>query len=241
MSMLHVTKSHKISQSIKTFPFKRLPREIRDQIYDHVFGPGESAIAVCHTIRRMPIPTYLNSAPLRDPSVRLALFLVDCQISQESIKSFYSRRNFCLYLSTGDKYSNQVLSGIGKQCLDLIRTIRYSVALFSDVFGSGKDIWRETFQHLRSACGLRTLEIDLGMTDMTRHRLTPREWAELELCLVGIKGRVDLLVYNTCRVLGWHNPVDRENMIILQSNCWTCKKGETEWSTKKRVYRAELY
>lgn len=230
---------------MKIFPFKRLPREIRDQIYDYVFGPGEvnmTATAAYHTLNRRPTSTGPNFASLQDPPVRLALLSVDREIFHESIQSFYSRRKFSIGLRVGDEVANQALDGIGKHRLDLIRTIRYSVTMFSHASLASEKLWRETFRHLRSASGLQTLKIDLGTTFTTNGGLTPSEWVELDLCLVDIKGRVNLLVHNTCCVFVRQHPVECEGIttkLARKSNSWTCKKGETEWSTMKSVYRAE--
>lgn len=186
----------------------------------------------------------------------LALLSVDRQILNEGVQSFYSRRAFCIGLREENGYANQFLEGIGRQRLDLIRTIIYSVTLFSEkdwdksaqwhqLFRSPtKTLWRETFGRLRSACGLRTLVIDLGMTPVSRRGPTPSEWAELESCLVGIKGRVDLFVCNRHYVFVQDNVVECEGMTTettLQTNYWTCKKGETEWSPMESLKRVELY
>lgn len=181
----------------------------------------------------------------------LALLLVDHDIFRESALNFYSRRTFNIGSGVYPSSSAQFLRGIGRQRLDLLRTVKYSVALSSDghwdksgqwqqIFWSlARSQWRKTFQYLKLAYSLQTLEIDLGCTALARRGITPDEWIELEACLADLKGRVDLLVCNGCKVSVKDNPVECEGMtteMASRTNRWTCKKGETEWSPMESVY-----
>ena len=186
----------------------------------------------------------------------LALLLVDREIFREAAEQFYGHRLFSIGSSVYPRSSVQFLKGIGKQRLDLIGSVRYSVMLYGDSHwdASGKwhqtfwqlprSQWRATFRYLSQARSLRTLEIDLRVTASTRSGLTPHEWSEMETCLVGIKGKVDLYLSNECQVFVKDHPVECEGMtsiVASHENRWTCKQGETEWSPMESVYTSEWY
>ena len=243
-----------ISSITKSFPFKRLPREIGDQIYDYVFETGGVAATTYHVSKWERTAAGDYPASCRCIQIRLALFRVDHEIRRESIMSFYGHRKFSIGSDVYPHCSVEFLKGIGRERLELIRIIKFSLDLYSKSWwdASGRwhqtfwsrssSHWRATFEHLSLACCLRTLEIDLGHTALTRRGLTPEEWAELEICLVGIKGRMDLIVCNGCEVSVKENPVQCESMTTetaSHTNTWTCKKGELEWSPMESVYVAE--
>lgn len=182
----------------------------------------------------------------------LALLLVDRQIFHEAVPIFYSRRCFCIGFKAYDAYDFQFIRDIGQRRLDLIRTIRYSVKIFNAYrwvsFGQWyqsfrcpeQTEWHEIFGYLRLACGLQTLEIDLVMTPTEQLSPSPKEWEELESCLIGIKGRMDLVVFYHCFVHVRDYPAECQGMttrIALRTNRWTCEKGQTEWGPMKSMYR----
>lgn len=250
--MFHITKSRLFSRSLNPFPLKELPREVRDHIYDYVFEPGDITVKPPYSFSRTPTST--ESAIRQDPQIILALLLVDRQIFHEAVQIFYSRRAFCI-ASTSYSDPCLFLRNIGQGRLDLIRTIRYSLHMSTDYCrdSSGQYFqsfwypeqtqWRETFRYLRSACGLRMLEIDLRMIPVGKAKPSPREWAELETCLVGIKGRVDLLVSNRCHVSVKQYPVECQRITTektSRTNYWTCKKGQTEWTPMESAFSAEM-
>lgn len=244
-----------ISQTPKPFPFKKLPKEIRDQVYDYVFEVKEIAANPYHTFNWIHTATEsTQTVSCRNPQVMLALLLVDHETHREGVLNFYSHRTFSIGSSVHPHSSVHFLKGIGRQRLNLIRFVKYSVALSSEsgwdrsgqwhhtFWSLARSRWRATFQHLKSASRLRTLEIDLGYTALSRRGLTPEEWAELETCLLGIKGRVDLFICNGCKVSVRENPVGCDGMttnMASKTNFWTCKKGDTEWSPMNSVYVAE--
>lgn len=254
MPMRRLIKS-RISQTTEPFPLKKLPREIRDQIYDYVFEVDHVTATTYHMFKWIPTLTEsMQLASCRDPQIMLALLLTDHEILREGLLSFYGHRTFSIGSSVYPHSSVQFLKGIGRQRLDLIRIVEYSVRLANHRYwdSSGqlhqtfwhlpRSQWRATFQYLNLACRLQTLKIDLGFTALTRRGLTPNEWAELETCLVGIKGKVDLSVCNGCEVSVRENPVECEGMtteMASHKNYWTCKKGEIEWSPMGSVYLAE--
>ena len=239
----------------KSFPFKKLPREIRDQIYDHVFEVDEVTATTYHTFNW--IPTFNESTQLascRNPQIMLAMLLVDRDILREGLLSFYGHRLFSIGSSVYPHSSLQFLKGIGRQRLGLLQNVEFSVMFASHRYwdSSGqwhqtfwhlpRSQWRATFQHLKLTYRLQTLKMDLGCTALTRRGLTPDEWTELETCLVGIKGKVNLFVRNGCKVSVGENPVECEGMtteMASHSNFWTCKKEETEWSPMESVYTPE--
>ncbi|KAL9074359.1 MAG: hypothetical protein Q9161_002345 [Pseudevernia consocians] len=245
----------RISQATEPFPLKKLPREIRDQIYDHVFEVDKVTATTYHTFNWIPTPTESTQlASCRNPQIMLALLLTDHEILREGLLSFYGHRILSIGSSVYPHASVQFLKGIGRQRLNLLRIVEYSVMLSSHKYwdSSGqwhqtfwdlsRSEWRATFQYLKSACRLQRLKIDLGRSALTRRGLTPNEWAELETCLVGIKGKVDLSVCNGCKVFVRENPVECEGMtteMASYNNHWTCKKGETEWSPMESVYLPE--
>lgn len=255
MSMQHSTNPHMISQAAKPFPFKKLPREIRDIIYDHVFEIDAVTATAYHTFNWIPTATESTQlASCRNPQVMLALLLVDHEIFREGARNFYGNRIFSIGSNIYPHSAIHFLKGIGKQRLDLIRTVKYSLTLWSDghwdtsgqwhqnFWDHSRSQWRAIFRYLKLACSLQTLEIDLGHTALTRRGLTPSEWVELETCLVGIKGRVDLFVCNCCKVSVKDNLMECEGMkteMASHKNHWTFKTGETEWSPMESVYMPE--
>ena len=205
----------------------------------------------------MPVTAESTQSGSRcNPQTMLALLLVDRQTFREAAEQFYGHRLFSIGSSVYPHSSTQFLRGIGEQRLDLIGSVKYSVMLCSDGHcdASGKwhqtfwhlprSQWRATFRYLSQARGLRTLEIDLGATALTRSGLTPNEWSEMETCLVGVKGKVDIYLCNGCQVFVKDRPVECEGMTSIMAsheNFWTCKQGETEWSPMESVYTSEWY
>lgn len=141
-----------------------------------------------------------------------ALLFVEQEIFRESVDSFYGCRAFSIGSSVYPQSCLKFLKGIGRQRLDIIGTFKYSFKLTSDGDWDSSGQWYQTFWYVlrpqwrtafrcsKYARRLRTLKLNLGRTASTRRGLTPNEWAELETCLDGIKGRVDLLVSNGCKV-----------------------------------------
>ena len=226
-------------------------------IYNYVFEFDKVAASAYRCFVSMPSTAESTQSGSRcNPQSMLALLLVDREIFSEAAEQFYGHRLFSIGSSVYPCSSIQFLGGIGKRRLDLIGSVKYSVMLCGDGHwdASGKwhqtfwhlprSQWRATFRYLNQACALRTLEIDLGATAWTRNGLTPNEWSEMETCLVGIKGRVDLYLCNGCQVFVKDNTVECEGMTSIMAsykNLWTCKQGEREWSPMESVYTPIWY
>ena len=226
-------------------------------IYDYVFQFDRIAASAYRCFVSMPNPAESEQSGFRcNPQTMLALLLVDRETFYEAAEQFYGDRLFGIGSSVYPHSANQFLRGIGKQRLDLISSVRYSVKLCGDSHwdASGKwhqtfwqlprSQWRATFRYLNQARGLRTLEINLGTTALTKYGLTANEWSEMETCLVGIKGRVELCLCNGCQVFVKDNPVECEDMTSIMAsykNIWKCKQGETEWGPMETVYTSDWY
>ena len=226
-------------------------------IYNYVFQFDSIVASAYRCFVSMPDTAESTQSGSRcHPQTMLALLSVDRETSREAAEQFYGHRLFSIGSSVYPHSSIQFLRGIGKRRLDLIGSVRYSVMLCGDSHwnDSGqwhhtfrslpRSQWRATFRYLSQARGLRTLEIDLRVTALNKSGLTPHEWSEMETCLVGIKGRVDLYLCNGCQVMVKDHPVECEGMTSIMAshkNLWTCKQGETEWSPMESVYTSEWY
>ena len=226
-------------------------------IYDYVFQFDRIAASAYRCFVPMPNPAEsTQSCSPCNPQTMLALLLVDRETFYEAAEQFYGYRLFSIGSTVYPHSSIQFLRGIGKRRLDLISSVTCSVKLYGDshrdasgnwhqrFWQLGRSYWRATFRYLSQARGLRTLEINLGTTALTKSGLTPEEWLEMETCLVGIKGRVELYLCNGCHVFVKDNPVECEDMTSIMAsykNIWKCKQGETEWGPMETVYTAEWY
>ena len=226
-------------------------------IYNYVFQFDRIAASAYRCFVSMPTTSESTQSGSRcNPQTMLALLLVDRETFREAAEQFYGHRLFSIGSSVYPHSSIQFLRGIGKRRLELLGSVKYSVMLCGDSYWdtSGKwhqtfwqwarAQWRAAFRYLSQARGLRTLEIDLGTTALAGSGLTPNEWSEMETCLVGIKGRVNLYLCNWCQVFVKDHPAECEGMTSITAsnkNIWTCKRGETEWGPMESVYTSQWF
>ena len=142
--------------------FKRLPRELRDQIYDYVFDRQQVAIACSRAHdRESTLSTYLQKILCRIPKHYLALLLVSQQLFHEAAAIYYSKTTFIIDIFRGHDF----LQHTSASRLTHVRKVKINMGNFGYTWVSKEYQEQQQstfFENLSKMEGLRSIDIQNG-------------------------------------------------------------------------------
>ena len=196
-----------------------LPLEIRMEIYDLILPwiiiepTYESKSSRGRSRLLLTRPLIANIARRR-----LALLLVNRQISREAATCFYGKYGF-----TADSVQmNAFLGAIGSSRRDLITSLDITIKENSGRRTSSETDERNRFRVvsiLTHMHDLRTVNINVGSIALEEAK--PRL---IEAGLLHSTGKFDICVYDTKCV-----PIGRVTSEYQVKDTWSCEKDDTEW------------